>query len=464
MSHRPLDTKVYDLIGVGFGPSNLSLAICLEEIAKDHGSELDSLFIEKQQNYSWHGNTLVDQSALQISFLKDLVSLRNPTSPYSFVNYLHSHGRLVEFINMNSFYPSRVEFDDYLRWVARHFSRQAVYGEEVLRIEPVYNGQQVDRLRVVCRSQSGEERARVTRSVVIASGGKPRIPTTFQELQSDSRIFHHAHYLTSISRLPCSQGLPMHIAVVGGGQSAVEAFVDLSDNFPSVKVDLILRTSALKPADSSPFVNEIFAPEYVDRIFREPPELRQQLIDEYQSTNYAVADLDLIERIYSILYRQKVVGQVRHSVLARTQIDHASTSPEGVTLTLRDLAANQVSARSYDAVILATGYERQSHHKLLAPLQELLGDIQTNRHYRVEADADLITPIYLQGFSEASHGLSETLLSVLAIRSEEIGRSLHDALSVGPEAIRGESKRPRARNRSTKESDVQTSSRLADAK
>jgi len=33
--------------------------------------------------------------------------------------------------------------------------------------------------------------------------------------------------------------------------------------------------------------------------------------------------------------------------------------------------------------------------------------------------------IYLQGYSETSHGLSDTLLSVLAVRSREIARSLY---------------------------------------
>ncbi|MDW2775985.1 SidA/IucD/PvdA family monooxygenase [Pseudomonas sp. BEA3.1] len=54
---------------------------------------LDALFIDKQQDYHWHGETLATQSELQISFLKDLVSLRTPTSPYSFVNYQHQKTR-----------------------------------------------------------------------------------------------------------------------------------------------------------------------------------------------------------------------------------------------------------------------------------------------------------------------------------------------------------------------------------
>jgi len=120
MTQAIASAVVHDLIGIGFGPSNLALAIALQEHGQVHG-HLDVLFLDKQADYRWHGNTLVSQSELQISFLKDLVTLRNPTSPYSFVNYLKAHGRLVDFINLGTFYPCRMEFNDYLRWVAGQF-------------------------------------------------------------------------------------------------------------------------------------------------------------------------------------------------------------------------------------------------------------------------------------------------------------------------------------------------------
>ena len=117
-------TPTYDVLGIGFGPSNLALAIALQEQAQREGLDYHALFLDKQGDYRWHGNTLVAQSELQISFLKDLVSLRNPTSPYSFVNYLHRQGRLADFINLGTFYPCRMEFNDYLRWVARQFAER----------------------------------------------------------------------------------------------------------------------------------------------------------------------------------------------------------------------------------------------------------------------------------------------------------------------------------------------------
>jgi hypothetical protein len=43
---------VHDLIGVGFGPSNLALAIALQERGPSQG-ELDVLFLDKQADYRW---------------------------------------------------------------------------------------------------------------------------------------------------------------------------------------------------------------------------------------------------------------------------------------------------------------------------------------------------------------------------------------------------------------------------
>ncbi|MBA1200980.1 SidA/IucD/PvdA family monooxygenase [Pseudomonas capeferrum] len=421
-------STLHDLIGVGFGPSNLALAIALQELSQSRGKAIDALFMDKQEHYRWHGDTLSSQSELQISFLKDLVSLRNPTSPYSFVNYLKHQGRLVDFINLGTFYPCRVEYNDYLGWVAEQFADQALYGEEVLRIEPELDNGVIHHLKLISRNAQGMERARRTRSVVISTGGSPKIPTIFAPFKDDSRVFHHSRYLTGMKNLGCGQGKPMRIAIIGSGQSAAEAFIDLNDSFPSVRAEMILRSSALKPADDSPFVNEIFAPAYTDLVFQQQPEDREKLIREYHNTNYSVVDLNLIERIYAVLYRQKITQRTRHAVRCRQQVDAAIATEQGIELTLRDLATQQRHTQRYDAVILATGYERQSHQALLAPLEGYLHGLEVDRNYRALASPALQAPVFLQGFCEATHGLSDTLLSVLPMRSEDIGRALYQAL------------------------------------
>jgi L-ornithine N5-oxygenase len=430
MTQAIASTIVHDLIGIGFGPSNLALAIALQERGQAQGP-LRALFLDKQADYRWHGNTLVTQSELQISFLKDLVTLRNPTSPYSFVNYLKTHGRLVDFINLGTFYPCRMEFNDYLRWVAGHFRDQSRYGEEVLAIEPVLHQQQVEALRVISRNTAGEEKVRTTRSVVVSAGGTPRIPQAFKALKGDSRVFHHSQYLDRMSRQPCVSGKPMRVAIIGGGQSAAEAFIDLNDSYPTVQVDLILRGSALKPADDSPFVNEVFSPEFTDLMFNQGTAERERMIAEYQSTNYSVVDIDLIERIYGIFYRQKVSGIARHAFRNLTCVEKSTASADGIELALRNTANGEISAREYDAVILATGYERQMHRQLLSPMAEYLGDYDVDRDYRLITDSRCKAGIYMQGFCQASHGLSDTLLSILPIRADEIARSLYAHTKTG---------------------------------
>ena len=54
MTQAIASPAVHDLIGIGFGPSNLALAIALQEREKAQG-KLDVLFLDKQADYRWHG-------------------------------------------------------------------------------------------------------------------------------------------------------------------------------------------------------------------------------------------------------------------------------------------------------------------------------------------------------------------------------------------------------------------------
>lgn len=418
---------LYDLIGVGFGPSNLALAIALEEQRATHGP-ISTLFLDKQSDYHWHGNTLVSQSDLQISFLKDLVSLRNPRSPYSFINYLHKHQRLVNFINLGTLYPCRMEFNDYLRWTASHFKTLCQYGQEVQAIEPIKRNGIVGTLQVVTRNAEGVEQCHEAKSIVVSTGGKPHIPEPFRYLKDDPRIFHHASYKPCVKALGITPSVPMRIAIIGGGQSAAEAFIDLNDCYPSVSVDWIIRGSSVKPSDDTPFVNEIFDPEFTDLIYRQDPAERARHIKEYKNTNYAVVDLDLIERIYGIYYLQKVEGYVRHRYRRLMEVKQARAGSDGVSLELKDKVNGEICRDQYDAVILATGYDRNLHHELLSGVDQYLGEYTVGRDYRLHTDSRFKPAIYMQGFCEPTHGLSDTLLSVLPYRSEEIALSLHDYL------------------------------------
>jgi L-ornithine N5-oxygenase len=53
------------------------------------------------------------------------------------LNYLHSEGRLISFINNGSRIPLRKEFTDYLAWAAEYVQSKGIsvyFGEQVIAI------------------------------------------------------------------------------------------------------------------------------------------------------------------------------------------------------------------------------------------------------------------------------------------------------------------------------------------
>ncbi|MFK4508637.1 lysine N(6)-hydroxylase/L-ornithine N(5)-oxygenase family protein [Bradyrhizobium daqingense] len=418
----------HDVIGVGFGPSNLALAIALDECAKRSRQKCTPLFVEKQPHFTWHGGMLLPGSDMQISFLKDLVSLRDPTSPFTFVNYLHKRGRLLDFINCRTFYPSRVEFNDYLQWVAGHFKSQAAYGETIVAVEPVTAGQTVTSLRVHSRSLAGGETVRLARNLVVAVGGRPFVPPVFAKAADDRRLLHSSRYLDLIERV-VPRGRSARVAIVGGGQSATEVTVDLHGRCPEAQIHLIFRGHALKPSDSSPFVNEIFNPDYTDFVYAQPVERRDAIVRNFRNTNYAVVDADLLDQLYRLLYQQRVGREERIVLRPRSEITNVDAGPDGIEIGVVDKFRGENRRSTYDVVILATGYDRETAHRFLEPIRRYIRDAALDRNYRLVTNPAFRPQIHLQGYSESSHGLSDTLLSVIAVRAQEIAESLLSTIS-----------------------------------
>ena len=411
--------KVYDLIGIGFGPSNIALAITLQE-KKQAGYNIESFFIEKQPSFAWHANMMLDNAHMQVSFLKDLATMRNPSSHFTFINYLHQKNRLQDFINLKTFFPSRHEFNDYLVWAASHFDQCCAYGEEVIEIVPEKRGEEIVLLRI--RSCDAEQvmHERLARNLVISIGGQPRIPDSFLSLKGDPRVFHSSSYLQEIKQYPSAN----RVAVVGGGQSAAEIFMDLHDRFQTTQVDLIMRARSIKPSDDSPFVNEIFNADFTDFVFNSSEQDRAEILNDFWHTNYAAPDLVLIEQIFNVLYRQKVSGSERHRFLRRHEVRQALSLQEGIQFILHDMNTNCERTETYEAVVLATGYHRDHHKSLLAPLTPYFGDFTVDRQYRLCSTPNFKPAVFLQGACESSHGLSDTLLSVTAVRTNEIAQAL----------------------------------------
>src|SRR5205085_4105209 len=108
-------TDIYDLVGIGYGPANISLAAAFDEL-EDPPS---ALFLERDVDPRWQKDMLLPGSDVQHNPIRDLVSLRNPRSRYSFINYLFEHGRLLHHLNLPTVFPLRTEYTDYIDWVRR---------------------------------------------------------------------------------------------------------------------------------------------------------------------------------------------------------------------------------------------------------------------------------------------------------------------------------------------------------
>lgn len=107
------EPRTYDLVGVGIGPFNLSLAALAEPLP-----DVSALFLDEGPEFRWHPGMLIAGTTLQVPFLADLVTLVDPTSPYSFLAYLAAHERLYPFYFAERFHVPRKEYEHYCQWVA----------------------------------------------------------------------------------------------------------------------------------------------------------------------------------------------------------------------------------------------------------------------------------------------------------------------------------------------------------
>ncbi|MGB3769586.1 MAG: SidA/IucD/PvdA family monooxygenase [Rhodococcus sp. (in: high G+C Gram-positive bacteria)] len=402
-----------DLVGVGFGPANLALAVAIEEhnasCAEDE--RVRAVFIERQDAFGWHPGMLLDGATMQIAFPKDLATFRNPRSAYTFVNYLFERGRLVDFVNHQTFFPTRLEFHDYLSWAAERVSAEVRYDTSVTGIT-----RDGDLLTVRC----DDGREIVARNVAVGAGLTQRVP---EWAQLSARCFHNHDFLTRMAELPP----PVHgrFAVLGAGQSAAEVVQYLHAHHPQAEVHSVFSRYGYSPADDSPYANRIFDPSAVDELHRAPASERERLIRLHRSTNYSVVDLELIEELYRTEYAERVSGHRRLFMRRASTIEAATETAAGIEVRVRDAIDGIDDTLQCDALILATGFEP-------TPLRPILGDLApadeairvVTRDYRLipgpDDDSADAPGVYLQGGTEATHGITSSLLSNVAVRSGEI--------------------------------------------
>ncbi|GAA5868056.1 hypothetical protein JCM8547_000790 [Rhodosporidiobolus lusitaniae] len=450
-------SPVFDLLAVGYGPASVALAIALSEHnsgaptpappvysslgglrealgfdetrqAREADSSARSTtprravkacFLEKHDRFRWHPGMMIEGSTMQISFLKDLATLRNPQSGYTFLAYLASFNpsRLVSFISLSTFTPSRREFADYLQWCAEKAQREmqeqggdVCYGEEVVAVDalreeekPEGEADDVRILKVTSRRvETGEIVERYARNIVVSTGGQPRLPPQLSapDVLSSGRVLHTASFveqihtiLSSIVSSPSVTSRPIRLAVVGAGQSAAECFLAIRNRLASIlpanlehrpQIDMLFRSSSLRPTDEGAFSNEVFDPAMSQAMFRLPEEHRLRVLAEAKGTNYSIVNPVKLEELYQTMYAQKVDEDISarspssasdlvhdpklnikpFSALVSGDFDSSSST---VTLTIHNSVLSETREVEYDVVVCGTGYDRQAWRHILFP-------------------------------------------------------------------------------------------------
>lgn len=409
MSTQPAPTSdPLDFIGIGVGPFNLGLACLTAPIA-----ELNGIFLEREPGIDWHPGMLLSSATLQTPFIADLVSLADPTSPLSFLNYLKEAGRLYSFYIRESFFPLRTEYVDYCRWAAAKLD-SIRFGQEVVAVEYV-DGEYV--VRAVGGGQVTTYRGR---RLVLGTGTPHYLPEACRGLGGE--VTHSSGYLGHKAALQRKQS----VTVLGSGQSAAEIYYDLLQDIDAFGYELswITRSPRFFPLEYTKLTLEMTSPEYTDYFHALPAATRDRL-NASQRNLYKGINVELINDIFDLLYQKNVAAPCRTRLLTNTALTdaHYDAALDTYTLDLRQEEQVADFRLRTNGLVLATGY-RQAIPDFLDPIADRIafdesGRFAVRRDYRIEREATG-GAIYVQNAELHTHGFVAPDLGMAAYRNSRI--------------------------------------------
>ncbi|MEV7501218.1 lysine N(6)-hydroxylase/L-ornithine N(5)-oxygenase family protein [Streptomyces sp. NPDC093018] len=408
MTALPESSRIHDLVGIGLGPFNLGLACLSEPIA-----ELDAVFLESKPDFEWHAGMFLDGAHLQTPFMSDLVTLADPTSPYSFLNYLKEKGRLYSFYIRENFYPLRVEYDDYCRWAAGKLScvRFGTTVTEVSYEDDLY----------VVRTEAGDTiRAR---HLVLGTGTVPYLPESCRDLGGD--LLHTSQYMHRKEELQGKKS----ITVVGSGQSAAEIYYELLSEIDvhGYQLNWVTRSPRFFPLEYTKLTLEMTSPDYID-YFRALPEETRYRLEKQQKGLFKGINSELIDAIFDLLYQKNVTSgdrPVPTRLLTNSSLHSARHEDGAYTLGFRQDEQGKDFEIRTEGLVLATGYH-YAPPAFLAPLRERLrfdghGRFDVARNYAIDVTG---RGVFLQNAGVHTHSITSPDLGMGPYRNASIIREV----------------------------------------
>ncbi|WP_079709031.1 lysine N(6)-hydroxylase/L-ornithine N(5)-oxygenase family protein [Paraliobacillus ryukyuensis] len=402
----------YDVIGIGIGPFNLSLAALTEKM-----DDLACIFFDDTPQMEWHPGMLIEGTDLQVPFLADLVSFADPTNYYSYLNYLHIHKRLFPFYFFHKMEVPRKEYNHYLQWAANNISGLH-FGKEVIDVMDKQDHYQV----FVHNKQTNTTEAYFAKHLVMATGTKPLVLDNMKGFPNED-VLHTSRYLHEKETLIKAKD----ITLVGSGQSAAEIFYDLLEEKKEKDFQLtwLTRSEGIFQLEAAKLGQEFFSPDYVDYFHELPLNKRKQTLDTLDPLRKGI-DYQTLNGIYRLLYHFSI-GKRSPEVTIQplTEIKAIKHHKESYQLECHQWQADLSFTHHTDKVILATGYQPNIPSWFINRFKDSINWeddklYQVDRNYALSFKDNRKHHVYVATNLEHSHGTAATNLGLAVQRNMEI--------------------------------------------
>jgi lysine N6-hydroxylase len=409
-----MKSDVYDFIAIGLGPFNLSLACLAEPI-----DGLNGLFLERAQEFNWHPGMLIDNATLQNPFLADLVSLADPQSRFSFLNYCKQEGKIYSYYIRENFYLSRAEYNRYCQWVIAQLT-SVRFHHDVRALS--YDAERGCYVVSGCRGVGREPFVLRARKLVLGVGSSPSFPACVP--RDGHRYLHTADYIDMRETLREKRS----ITIVGSGQSAAEVYYDLLKESDKHDYSLvwITRSPRFFQMENTKLTLEMISPDYIDYFFNLPDGRKESIIRK-QDSLYKGVNASLINQIYDLLDDRRKTGALRTHLITNCELQacryNAATGRYETEFQQLDTGARY--AHRTEALVFATGYE-QNIPAFISGIRHRLrwdakGRYRLSRNYAADFNGN---EVYVQNAGLHTHGLTNPDLGMSCYRNSCIIREL----------------------------------------
>jgi lysine/ornithine N-monooxygenase/glycine/D-amino acid oxidase-like deaminating enzyme len=400
----------YHTIGIGAGPSNLSLAALYKNVTTEKLALFDS-----RPGSGWHTPLLYPGVRMQTGWMKDLVSLVDPRHELTFLNYLVTSGRLYALINSQFDALPRIEYERYLAWATERLG-VVRFDSRVDSISITEHGFEI--------SVDGQPAA-VSEHLVLGLGTRPVWPEYLRGLPPTQAFI--ADELGS--RLPGMEAAKADpIAVIGGGQTGLECVLRLlGTGFTDIR--WLGRNQWFRSIDDSPMANDLYRPSHIEFLQGLNRGKRREMIVDARYSGDAITPGGL-RALYQGNYDGLLeLGRFPVTLLPGRDVTSSEAMPDGL-LRLRCTTTQAPEEHDVRHVVVATGREH-----VQAPFDDDLreridydddGDMLVEPDYSVRWKGMNGHRIYSFNASRYSHGLTNAGLTQLPVRAAMVLNSMFD--------------------------------------